>query len=69
MSWQYLKLTPGKCKKLPMLRLSDVQVVLLLLEHNVQIDPQDSLGNTPLHLACSNGHMETTALLLMVSYS
>lgn len=44
-----------------------LQVVLLLLENNAQIDPQDSLGNTPLHLACSNGHMETTTLLLMVS--
>lgn len=44
-----------------------VQVVLLLLEYSAHIDAQDHLGNTPLHLACSNGHMETTALLLMVT--
>ena len=38
-----------------------------LLEYRAQIDVQDSLGNTPLHLACNNGHMETATLLLMVS--
>ena len=38
-----------------------------LLEYSAQIDVQDSLGNTPLHLACNNGHMETAALLLMVN--
>lgn len=38
----------------------------MLLEHNALLDTRDSLGNTPLHLACSNGHMETATLLLMV---
>ena len=43
-----------------------MQVVLLLIEHNALLDPWDAAGNTPLHWACTNGHMETAALLLMV---
>lgn len=40
----------------------------MLLEAGAQIDPTDGQGNTPLHLACSNGHMETATLLLMVKW-
>lgn len=43
-----------------------VQVVLLLLESGAELNPQDCQGNTPLHFASQNGHMESTTLLLIV---
>ena len=45
-----------------------LQVVLLLIERGAEIDPQDVQGNTPLHFASQNGHMESTTLLLIVSH-
>ena len=42
------------------------QVVLLLLEGGAEVNPQDCQGNTPLHFASQNGHMESTTLLLIV---
>ena len=44
-----------------------LQVVLLLIERGAEIVPQDVQGNTPLHFASQNGHMESTTLLLIVS--
>ena len=46
-----------------------LQVVLLLIERGAEIDPQDVQGNTPLHFASQNGHMESTTLLLIVRYT
>jgi len=42
-------------------------VVLILLDHGAQINPYDKQGNTPLHFACNNGHIESATLLLFVS--
>jgi len=45
-------------KKIPILRN-------LLLEPNVDVNDRTSLGQTPLHLAAKNGHVEPTRLLLI----
>ena len=37
---------------------------LLLLGHGSSINALDHHGNTPLHLACSNGHEECVKALL-----
>lgn len=33
-----------------------VSACRLLLHHNAMVDVQNSYGNTPLHIACLNGH-------------
>ena len=42
------------------------QIVLILLDHRAQINPQDTQGNTPLHFTCNNGHIESATILLIV---
>ena len=49
------------------LQLMSLQIVLLLLEHHVKLNPQDVHMNTPLHFCCNNGHMESATLLMIVS--
>lgn len=44
-----------------------LQIVLLLLENSVKLNPQDIHMNTPLHFCCNNGHMESATLLMIVS--
>lgn len=38
-----------------------------LLENGAEVNPHDIRGNTPLHFCCNNGHMDSAALLLIVS--
>lgn len=44
-----------------------LQVVMKLLENGAEVNPHDIRGNTPLHFCCNNGHMDSAALLLIVS--
>ena len=44
-----------------------MQVVLVLLEHGAEVNPRGSQDNTPLHFCCSNGHIESATILLIVS--
>lgn len=43
------------------------QIVMILLENCVQVNPCDKRGNTPLHFCCNNGHMDSAKLLMIVS--
>ena len=36
----------------------------MLLKHPQSISPQNSAGNTPLHWACLNNHLETAKILV-----
>lgn len=42
----------------------DQATTALFLEREVQIDRTDNEGNTLLHVACTNGHVDVTKLLL-----
>jgi ankyrin repeat protein len=38
---------------------------MILLMNHADVNPRDLKGNTPLHFACNNGHMDSAALLLI----
>ena len=41
------------------------EIVQVLLRHrDIEVNAMDLNGNTPLHMACSNGHVEPARLLL-----
>merc|ERR1712039_1039970 len=39
-------------------------MVKLLLEKGATVDAQDSNGNTPLHMACEQGHVQVSTFLV-----
>lgn len=41
-----------------------VSIAKLLLENGAQVNVQDKFGNTPLHRAASQGHLDIIRLLL-----
>ncbi|XP_021693562.1 uncharacterized protein LOC110674132 [Aedes aegypti] len=41
-----------------------IEMVKLLIDHNVNIDTKDDAGRTPLHRASRNGHLEVAKLLI-----
>ena len=41
-----------------------IQVCKLLLDNGAGVDDQDQHGNTPLHIACYQGHPDTVEILL-----
>jgi uncharacterized protein len=41
-----------------------IEIIRLLLKYPQSISPQNSAGNTPLHWACLNNHVETVKLLV-----
>jgi uncharacterized protein len=41
-----------------------LDIIKLLLKHPQSISPQNSAGNTPLHWACLNNHVDTAKLLV-----
>ena len=43
-----------------------MEVTKILLEHGSQVDPADSYGQTPLHIAAERGDAETCQLLVSV---
>ena len=44
--------------------LTQLEIIKILLKHPQPISPQNSAGNTPLHWACLNNHVETVKLLV-----
>jgi uncharacterized protein len=43
---------------------SGSEIIKILLKHPQPISPQNSAGNTPLHWACLNNHVNTVKLLV-----
>lgn len=41
-----------------------LQVVSLLVSHRADVNAAGGVGDRPLHLACSRGHLQVTKLLV-----